>query len=227
MARARNIKPGFFSNDQLAELAPLTRLLFAGLWTIADRQGRLEDRPKKIKAEILPYDTGNVDKMLDDLAARKFLIRYVVGGIKYLQVVSFTKHQNPHKNEANSTIPAPDEHPISTVQEPAKNGTNRADSLLLIPDSLNPIKPLRFAPPEWIPEEPWKAWLEVRRRIKAPNTDYALKLAVGDLERLRDAGDDPKAVLEKAIARGWKAFYPLSNAAAAPDYSRLAEQIPD
>jgi hypothetical protein len=48
MARSRNIKPGFFTNDELAECHPLGRLLFAGLWTIADKRG-LDDRPKKLK----------------------------------------------------------------------------------------------------------------------------------------------------------------------------------
>ena len=38
MARARNIKPAFFDNDELAENEPLGRLLFIGLWTLADYQ---------------------------------------------------------------------------------------------------------------------------------------------------------------------------------------------
>ncbi|SPP31372.1 hypothetical protein ARAF_0496 [Arsenophonus endosymbiont of Aleurodicus floccissimus] len=54
MVRARNIKPGFFSNDDLAECEALARLLFAGLWTIADREGRLEDKHRKIKVMVLP-----------------------------------------------------------------------------------------------------------------------------------------------------------------------------
>ena len=61
MARARNIKPSFFTNDVLAEIDPLGRLLFIALWTMADREGRLEDRPKRIKAEALPYDDANAD----------------------------------------------------------------------------------------------------------------------------------------------------------------------
>ena len=61
MARSRNIKPGFFLNDDLAECEPLARLLFAGLWCIADREGRLEDRPKRIKIEVLPYDNCDVN----------------------------------------------------------------------------------------------------------------------------------------------------------------------
>ena len=138
MARSRNIKPGFFQNDKLAEIPPLGRLLFAGLWTIADRAGRLEDRPKRIKAAVLPYDECDVDALLNQLAERAFIQRYVVAGARLIQVLNFNKHQNPHCKEPASTIPAPDEHQTSTVQEQDKNRSSRADSLNLIPDSLNP-----------------------------------------------------------------------------------------
>ena len=70
MARARNIKPAFFSNEILAELPPLARLLFIGLWCLADRKGRLQDRPKRIKHELLGYDdvtSAEVDQMLQQL----------------------------------------------------------------------------------------------------------------------------------------------------------------
>ena len=49
MSRARNIKPAFFKNELLAELDAFDRLLFIGLWCLADREGRTEDRPKRIK----------------------------------------------------------------------------------------------------------------------------------------------------------------------------------
>ena len=61
MARARNIKPGFFRNADLAELPIEARLLFIGLWTIADREGRMEDRPKQIKMELFPADSLDCD----------------------------------------------------------------------------------------------------------------------------------------------------------------------
>lgn len=138
MARARNIKPGFFKNESLAECSPLARLLFAGLWCLADREGRLEDRPKRIRAEILPYDDGSVDDMLDELHKAGFILRYQVGAQQFIQVMNFTKHQNPHCREQESTIPAPVEHGASTVQEQEENRTSPADSLNLIPDSLNP-----------------------------------------------------------------------------------------
>jgi hypothetical protein len=108
MARLRTLKPGFFTNDLLAEIPPLGRLLFQGLWCIADREGRLEDRPRKIKAEVLPYDDADVDGLLGRLDAAGFIRRYAAAGVGYIQVVNFAKHQTPHIKEAASTIPAPD-----------------------------------------------------------------------------------------------------------------------
>ena len=107
MARARNIKPGFFKNELLAEMPPETRLLFMGLWCLADREGRFEDRPKKIKMELFPCDSFSIEDSLALLAKDGFLLRYEVGGKRYAQVVNFTKHQMPHHKEVPSDIPAP------------------------------------------------------------------------------------------------------------------------
>ena len=106
MARARNIKPGFFTNDELVELSFAVRLLFIGLWTIADKEGRLSDRPKKIKMEIFPADDVDVDRSLNELQSKGFVRRYTVGGVNFIQIVNWAKHQNPHLKEAASSIPA-------------------------------------------------------------------------------------------------------------------------
>ncbi|MFL9904658.1 hypothetical protein PQR71_42135 [Paraburkholderia fungorum] len=106
MARARNIKPGVMENEDLAELAPIARLLFIYLWMLADREGRLEDRPKKIKAKALAYDDGvDADELLKDLQVGGFIIRYEVDGGKYIQIINFLKHQKPHSNEVDSDLP--------------------------------------------------------------------------------------------------------------------------
>ena len=139
MARSRNLKPGFFKNERLAELNPLARLLFAGLWTLADREGRLEDRPKRIKAEILPYDDCDVNALLDELqdGREQFILRYGINGNQYIQVMNFVKHQNPHMKEQASVIPAPCKNGASTVQEQNEHRSCPADSLNPITDSLN------------------------------------------------------------------------------------------
>lgn len=120
--RARNLKPGYFQNEELAECTPFARLLFAGLWCIADRAGRLEDRPKRIKAQVFPYDKLDTDALLTELVQRGFITRYEADGARYIAVLNFDKHQHPHVKEAPSTIPAPDEHDTSTVQEQKSPG---------------------------------------------------------------------------------------------------------
>ncbi|ECJ8738860.1 hypothetical protein FQB03_08460 [Salmonella enterica] len=121
MARSRNIKPGFFTNDELAECSPHARLLFAGLWTIADKEGRLDDRPKKVKALVLPFDNVDCDELLQQLHQRKFINRYQVNGEGFIQISNWKKHQNPHCKEAASEIPAPVENNYSTGQEQCKD----------------------------------------------------------------------------------------------------------
>ncbi len=166
MARARNIKPAFFDNDLLAEIEPLGRLLFIGLWTLADYKGDLVYREKRIKAQLLPYDNCSIKKIMINLDKSGFIRFYSDGDSIYLNIVNFSKHQNPHKNERvkGSDIPEYTESMAQVVDltnitiNRDKNGatrdnneTNRADSLSLIPDSLSLIpdttgdKSCRFA----------------------------------------------------------------------------------
>ena len=105
MGRVRMIKPGFFTNDEIGGLEPLARLLFIGLWTAADREGRIEDRPRRIKAELLPYDDCDVSGLLDSLERAGLVARYEADGVAVIQVVNFVKHQHPHHKEVPSTLP--------------------------------------------------------------------------------------------------------------------------
>lgn len=152
MARARNIKPSFFDNDVLAECEPLARLLFIGLWTIADHNGNLEWRSKRVKKQILAYDNCCIDSLAINLDKSGF-VRFYSDGVKiYLNVVNFTKHQNPHKNERAKGTDIPDysdsmrqvvdlnELMINldlSGEKQDNSDTNPADSFNLIPDSLN------------------------------------------------------------------------------------------
>jgi len=107
MARIRSIKPDFFLDEDLAAISPLARLLFIGLWGLADREGRLEWRSKRIKAQILPWDECNLDALLGELVRAGNAVRYDIASRAYVQIRNFTKHQKPHQSEAPSVIPAP------------------------------------------------------------------------------------------------------------------------
>ncbi|GIK83036.1 MAG: hypothetical protein BroJett024_41410 [Alphaproteobacteria bacterium] len=176
MARARNIKPGFYKNEDLAECSVWARFIFPGLWMLADREGRLEDRPKRIKGELLPFDSVEVEPLLQELQARGFIVRYTVKGLGIIQISNFCKHQNPHHREPPSDLPpheSPRLDPVGNTSKPEAlpscndpkargqpeasprldppesdlaRGSSRADSL--IPDSgfLNPDPLIRCQP---------------------------------------------------------------------------------
>lgn len=180
MARSRNIKPGFFSNEHLAEVDFATRLLFIGMWTEADREGRLEDRPRRLKMALFPADNVDIEKMLADLDHLGFITRYIVGSFHAIQIVNWSKHQNPHVKEAKSIIPEmPEIEPrqektgASPVQAPGKNSSFPADSLsldsgFLIPDSLSP-SPAPVVTEDLFP----KFWTLYPRKVGKDNAEKA------------------------------------------------------
>lgn len=149
--RARNLKPGFFKNEVLGKSDPINGHIFQGLWCLSDREGRLEDRPDRIHLEINGYrDLKTTAHALDWLAKHGFIRRYKVKRDKYIQVLKFNEHQNPHHTEKGSKLPGPNGE--LTVKAPKPNGHDPADSLLLIPDSGLPITDSGFPTPD--PQEP-------------------------------------------------------------------------
>jgi hypothetical protein len=146
--RARNIKPGFFRNEELGEQSPYVRLLFAGLWCMADREGRLKYKPKRIKADIFPYDDisqRDIHRYLTVISRLNNATFYVVNGETYIQINNWHVHQRPHHTEKKSDIPPLsqadkilelNEEKEITVNSPLSNGEYPPDSL--IPDSLIP-----------------------------------------------------------------------------------------
>ncbi len=143
MARARNIKPGFYKNADLAECSVWARLLFPGLWMLADREGRLLDRPKQIKGELLPYDAQDVEPLLRELHRKEFILRYEIDGQRCIQILRFKDHQYPHYSEKPSAIKPPKlpelvDHTSDSFSEnvPGNDPSLRPPANLLNPESL-------------------------------------------------------------------------------------------
>lgn len=106
MAHCRTINPKFFRNEVLCELSAEARLLFVGLWTLADRAGRLEDRPKRIQAELFPYGISTeVDILLELLDSKGFIFRYSFASDNFIQIPKWFSYQHPHPRESESTFP--------------------------------------------------------------------------------------------------------------------------
>lgn len=125
--RARNIKPGFWKNEDLVEVPFEYRLLFVGLWMLADREGRLEDRPKRIKMELFPCDNVDIDAGLNELCRLGLLERYESEGVNVVLITKFAEHQSPHHSERRSELPGKDGYDTekSRKKEPRKTESSR------------------------------------------------------------------------------------------------------
>lgn len=185
MARARNLKPAFFTSDQVASCSPLARLLFAGLWCLADRAGKLRDRPRKIKAELLPYeDAPDADAWLNELSRAGLVLRYTGSdGDQYLKITGFEKHQNPHPRE-----------PASELPEPCTAAASREKALPGPADSPFPIPHSPFPQPatEAVAEPGWLAAVADRVGVALGQP----KVGLGDPERRQELETSVRRVVE-------------------------------
>jgi hypothetical protein len=76
----------------------------------------------------------------------------------------------------------------------------------------------RFALPDWVPADAWRDFEEMRKKKRNELTDRARQLAVAELQRLRDGGSDPRAVIERSVLKGWLSFFAI-NGTPSVDYT--------
>lgn len=185
--RSRIIRPGFWENEDLPGVTHAARLLFIGLWQLADREGRLEDRPIKIKIRLFPMEPEiDVNEHLEELEAINVIVRYTVKGSKYIQVVNFTKHQPIHVKESASTIPAPNSH---LLDRPSSTSTSTS--------TYPPSKP----PPSRAKAKKGKRGKVGRGRFKPPTVEEVRAFCREKEITLVD----PEVFVTHYQARGWYA----------------------
>lgn len=119
MARIRTIKPEFFRHRRLftaeVETGLPLRVAFAGLWTVADREGRFKWEPDEIKLDCLPYDNVDFSRVLDALVTRGFLVKYEFDGREYGWIPGFADHQVINNREAKSSLPPAPKNAAKTM----------------------------------------------------------------------------------------------------------------
>jgi len=78
-----------------------------------------------------------------------------------------------------------------------------------LPPAIVGTRDASFSLPDWVDAQTWADFLEMRKKMKASPTLKAMALLIGVLDKLRADGNDPKAVLERSIERGWKGVFEL------------------
>jgi hypothetical protein len=136
VARIRSIKPEFWDDRKLARLARRdARLLYIGLWNLADEWGRLNGDPQWIKGQIYPYDddidADYVSKLLAELENPQLsaVMAYEASGDPYLYLPKLGRHQRLEPEKVKSRLPGPPGDPDPDDPDPLPAGSvNGADS---------------------------------------------------------------------------------------------------
>lgn len=105
MARIRSVKPEFFLSERVASVSIPARLFFIGLFCHIDRDGRAEWSPRRMKAQIFPYDDADTHALMVELVDAGLVRVYRVGDGWVCDLPGFAEHQRPHPKEAASVLP--------------------------------------------------------------------------------------------------------------------------
>jgi hypothetical protein len=114
MARIRTIKPEFWTDEKLAPLDPVTRLVFVGLISQADDAGRLVDSPRLLDGLLFPFTEESTAEPLRILTDAGVIQRgRTASGQPIIQVVNW-HHQKIDKPNLSAALP-----PIADAVNPA------------------------------------------------------------------------------------------------------------
>ncbi|MBA7716144.1 hypothetical protein ES703_125209 [subsurface metagenome] len=141
MPRRRMISPNIWKDPNFAKLTDLEKVLFIGIISNADDEGRIIATPESLKADIFPYDhrkTASVVKKLRDSLTTKLknVLLYTNDEVEYITLLRWKRYQKP-KHSKPSILPKP---PIEPYPEGETEGETTS------PPSSPPSSPTTSSP---------------------------------------------------------------------------------
>lgn len=85
--------------------------------------------------------------------------------------------------------------PVSVFDTPMRQESTRGEESYLLP--------------EYISQEAWDGFVEMREAIRKPLTSLATKRILKSLERLRAKGEDVNDVLDQSTIHNWMGVFPI------------------
>ena len=110
MARARVIRPEFWSDEKLASVSRESRLTYVGMWGTSDDYGVTKGNPAWLRSQIFPYDddvtVARMTEWLRELESIRRILPFIDCGEKYYYIPKFIEHQKVDK-PSKTRNPAP------------------------------------------------------------------------------------------------------------------------
>ena len=222
MPRIRSLKPELWLSPQVMNLSHSGRLMFVGLITQADDEGRGLADTRRLKAAIFPGDDcshPDVEGWLAEVACERLAILYQDSrGTNLYQLTGWRNHQRvPKPTQSNY------ESPTGTLPECAgstavgsegkgEERKGRERNARERRDDDSPGQAPEAAPelPPGLDPAAWKRWHDYRREIRKPLKPVSLPAAQRELAAF---GCDQSAVVEQSIANGYQGLFDLKKRA--------------
>lgn len=183
-----------WASGQVAKLSRDARLLYVGLITLGDDDGRLKGSAALVRSQIFPYDddtkVADVERWLKEIEAQKLVVRYEIEGERYYFHPKWDDYQHIREDRRReSSIPAPDIEfsPMTTKRQPNVNQRGDKTPPKISKDKIskdNINQDVAFVafweryPKKVGKKAAWKAWARV---------DYTLELGAKIMAGLESA----------------------------------------
>lgn len=160
MARIRTLKPTIWESEQVAELPAEVQILFIGLITQADDEGRQKGSPQLVRSKIFPYADYSLQRIrewLRKLVEADLIHWYTVDGREFIELPTWEKHQRvshptksalPSHSEADSAD-APEDSGI-IPERPRREGKGKEGNKETAPSTDKPPTPGRQVFDAWV-----------------------------------------------------------------------------
>jgi uncharacterized protein YdaU (DUF1376 family) len=137
---------------------------------------------------------------------------------------------NAAKERANASARTPDTNALRTEAGLTRDRESEPEPELERKEEKppSPFPQHKVAPlalPDWMPIEPWNAFIEMRKSSKHPVTLKAIGLLIRQLQGFHDQGMDVAEALNASTRAGWRGVFPPRGGGGGPARSNRAQRL--
>lgn len=129
MARKRMIDPNIWQSEDFSKLSTLSKLVFIGLFSLADDEGKGRCNPVYLRSTLFPYDEGirstDIDKTLSEISSNMSILFYSCNGSNYYRLTNWNIWQKIDR-PSDSKIPNYDENSMNLLFDDNSTNVRRA-----------------------------------------------------------------------------------------------------
>lgn len=224
MARKRMIDPSIWGNEDFAKLSYFSRLVFIGLFSNADDEGRGRANAAFLKSAIFPYDdslrVADIEKSLNEIAANMSATFYTHDEKEYYAFDHWSDWQKIDRATPSKIPPPKTAHHIirRTLDEGSTNTRRGLDANRTEKNKNKKLKEqdtlCAYAGDDKELQKALEDFEQMRRQIKKPMTERAKQLLCGSLDKLAAQGENLVECINQSVLHNWQTVYPVKKEAA-------------